>query len=191
MKENLKLVCFVVILGTVLSGIVIIVNSLTADLIEKNVELTMKRNVLEAHNIAYRENSLEEVFKQNIGSVNKGNKTFYLLKNNDIAFEFNGPGLWGPISGVISLFSDLKTIKKIKIIHQEETPGLGSRLAENEYLKNFENKRIYPRLEILNRRKAERENEVDGITGATMTSKAFEGLINEEVKRFLAVYGVK
>jgi Na+-transporting NADH:ubiquinone oxidoreductase subunit C len=75
------------------------------------------------------------------------------------------------------------------IIHQEETAGLGGRLAERKYLSNFGGKKFTPTIEIVNRRRAEKDNEVDGITGATLTSKAFEKLINAQVMSAVAVYG--
>lgn len=182
------MIFFVVILGMLLSAVIFAVNSLTAPRIAKNDESTMKRTILEAHAISYQEKDLETAFNQNIDVVKKGEKTYYVTKNKDIAFEFNGSGLWGPIRGVISLASDLLTIKKIMIIHQEETAGLGGRLAERKYLSGFENKKFMPTIEIVNRRRAEKDNEVDGITGATLTSKAFERLINAQVTSAVAAY---
>jgi len=183
------MIFFVVILGMLLSAVIFAVNSLTAPRIAKNDELTIKRTILEAHAIGYHESDLETVFQQNIDVVKRGEKTYYVSKNKDVAFEFNGSGLWGPIHGVISLASDLQTIRRIMIIHQEETAGLGGRLAERKYLSNFESKKFMPAIEVVNRRKAEKDNEVDGITGATLTSKAFEKLINAQVKEYVAAYG--
>jgi Na+-transporting NADH:ubiquinone oxidoreductase subunit C len=189
MRDSFRMVFFVVILGMLLSAVIFEVNYLTAPRIAKNEELTVKRSILEAHAISYQESDLETLFNQNINVVKKGKKTYYVLKNRDIAFEFNGSGLWGPIRGVISLASDLQTIKKITIIHQEETAGLGGRLAERKYLSNFEGKKFMPTIEVVNRRRAEKDNEVDGITGATLTSKAFERLINAQVTEYVAAYG--
>ena len=189
MRDSLRMIAFVVILGMLLSAIIFVVNARTAPRIARNEELTIKRTVLDAHLITYRESDVEDVFNQNISVVKKGGKTFYVLKNGDIAFEFNGSGLWGPIHGVISLGPDLRTIRRIVIIHQEETAGLGGRLAERSYLANFDSKQFVPTIEIVNRRKAEKVNEVDGISGATMTSKAFEKIMNEQVGEYAAAYG--
>jgi Na+-transporting NADH:ubiquinone oxidoreductase subunit C len=179
----------VVILGTLLSAVILAVNSYTAPRIAKNDELTIKRTILEAQKIDFQQDTVEQVFDRNIDVVSREGKTFYVLKNKDVAFEFNGSGLWGPIHGVISLQGDLQTIKRIVIIHQEETAGLGGRLAERSYMVNFENKKFAPAIELVNRRKAEKDTEVDGISGATLTSKAFEKLINAQVGQYLAAYG--
>ena len=52
----------------------------------------------------------------------------------------------GPIYGIISLNPDLKTVRRINILHQEETPGLGARIADNSYLSQFKNKEFFPSL---------------------------------------------
>jgi len=103
-----------------------------------------------------------------------------------VAFEFSGPGLWGPITGIVCLEKDLKTIRKIKVTHQEETPGLGSRVTEAGYLKQFKNKEALPQLKFMPEGKASQKNEVDAITGATGTSRAFEKLINANIQKYLA-----
>ena len=80
---------------------------------------------------------------------------------------------------------DFQTIKGITIVHQEETPGLGGRIAEKEILDRFKGKKILPQLIIQRPGKAKEQNEVDGITGATLTGKAFEKVLNSEVKKYL------
>ncbi len=189
MRDSLRLILFVVILGTLLSAVILGVNSYTAPRIARNDALAIKRKVLDAQKIDFQEKNVEQVFDQNVQVVEKGGKTFFVLANGDVAFQFAGPGLWGPISGVISLQSDLQTIKRITIIHQEETAGLGGRLAERSYMVNFENKKFLPAIVLVNKRKAEKENEVDAISGATLTSKAFEKLLNGQVQQSVAEYG--
>ena len=82
---------------------------------------------------------------------------------------------------------DLKTIKGIIIIHQEETPGLGGRIAEADFLDRFETKKVFPRLTIQPPGKASGNNEVDGITGATLSCKAFEEILNREIEKYISV----
>jgi Na+-transporting NADH:ubiquinone oxidoreductase subunit C len=95
--------------------------------------------------------------------------------------------LWGPIHGIVALLADLKTIKGITIIHQEETPGLGGRIAETDFLDKFKAKKVFPRLIIQPPGKAVAENEVDGITGATLSCKAFEAILNSEIEKYVSV----
>ncbi|MDD5686549.1 MAG: FMN-binding protein [Elusimicrobia bacterium] len=188
MKNTIFMILFILVLGGVLSTVIVTVNHFTEPLIIKNNNLMIQKTVLEAQNMVFQKNEVEKIFSDNIKVIKKGSVNFYVLKNKDIAFELSGSGLWGPIKAVISLFSDLKTIKKIRIIHQEETPGLGGELANEKYLQKFHNKTVLPRINIVNRVKAEKDNEVDGITGATMTCKAFEKILNTQISEKLSVY---
>lgn|SRR3989338_4249337 len=185
MKAALRIIIFVVIMGTVSAGLLVGVNLGTANLIAKNEELKIKSSVLDVLEIPYDEFSVLEIFDKEVSALKKGSYTFYQAKDGSTSFEFAGPGLWGPISGIISLEKDLKTIRRIKITHQEETPGLGGRIAEGDYLKQFKHKAVLPKIIFMPQGKASAENEVDAITGATGSSRAFERLINDNIQKYL------
>lgn len=187
MRAALRVLIFVLVMGTVSGGLLVGVNAITASLIAKNEELKLKSSVLDALEINYDKTNALKIFAENVKTIKKDKYTFYTASDASVAFEFYGPGLWGPISGIISLEKDLKTIRKIKINHQEETPGLGGRIAEADYLKQFKHKEVLPRLKFMPEGKAIEKNEVDAITGATGSSRAFEKLINENLQKYLAV----
>ncbi len=188
MKEKLMMILFVLILGTVLSTAIVSVDAFTAPLIEKNKVRKLRISVLKAMDIPYSKDKVDEVFSGNVVTKKQGEIEFYVAQTGgDIAFEIYGSGLWGPIHGIIALGQDLKTIKGITIIHQEETPGLGGRIAEADFLDRFKAKNIFPRLIIQPPGKASRNNEVDGITGATLSCKAFEEILNDEIKKYVSV----
>ncbi len=185
MTNALRIVIFVLVMGVV-SGILLLgINLYTTPLITKNEEVKLKSSVLDALGISYDKHNAGKIFDENIKSVKKNAYTFYRAFDGAVAFEFYGPGLWGPISGIVSLEKDLKTIRNIKITHQEETPGLGGRIAEKDYLKQFKAKEVLPILIFTAEGKASRKNEVDAITGATGSSRAFEKLINENLKKYI------
>lgn len=182
------MIIFILLLGTILSGILTGVNHYTMPIIRKNMEIKIKTSVLDAFNIVRGKDNAEEIFLNNIEIIKKNDVIFYISRKQEVGFEISGTGLWGPILGIIALKPDLKTIKGITIIHQEETPGLGGRIAEKEFLNKFRNKKVFPELKILSPGKAKKENEVDGITGATMTIKSFEELINRNVREALDIW---
>lgn len=174
-------------MGTVSAAMLVGLNLYTAPLIEKNEELKLKASVMDAFEIPYGEPVIIAVFDKNVKIIQKDKDRFYRTTEGAVAFEVSGPGLWGQISGIISLERNLKTIRKIKITHQEETPGLGSRIAESAYLKQFKHKEILPKIVFMPEGKASGKNEVDAITGATGSSKAFEKLINTNIKKYLEI----
>ncbi len=167
-----------VVMGTVSSALLVGMNSLTEPLISKNEELKLRSAVLDVLEIPYDKLTVFDIFKDKVRVLDADKTKFFISGDGTAAFEFYGPGLWGPISGVASINPDLSTIKTIKILHQEETPGLGSRIAENSFLKQFRGKWFMPKLIFMPEGKAGANNEVDAITGATGSSKALERLLN-------------
>ncbi len=110
--------------------------------------------------------------------------TYYQSTQGDVAFAFKGSGLWGPIEGVIALAPDMEKVERIVILRQEETPGLGGRIAEPDYLQRYEGRLFKPALRPVAAGKAAAPTDVEAITGATMTSNAFVGILNAELGRF-------
>lgn len=186
MRNALRVIIFVLVMGTISGGLLLGVNLFTASLIAKNDELKLKSSVLDTLEIPYDKNNVLKIFTAQVKIISKDKYTFYNAVDGSIAFEFRGPGLWGPISGIISLEKDYKTIRKIKITYQEETPGLGSRIGDQDYLKQFKNKEVLPRLVFVAEGTSKQRYEVDAITGATGSSRALERLINDNVRKYLS-----
>jgi len=184
MSKKLKNLLFILILGSVCTSLLLWIRGYTLPRIEQYQELRLKSSILEAAGIYSSEDEVDKAFQKNIREMEKGGQIFYLSPNNHYIFEFEGRGLWGMIEGVITLNRDLETIENIRIVSQEETPGLGGRISEEDFLSGFKRKKTLPRLLLALRRKAVKANEVDAITGATMTSKALIDMINESVIDF-------
>lgn len=188
MKARILMIVFVLVLGAILTSALVAVDNYTADRIKKNKEFKVKMRVLDALGIQYTKDSVEERFSEGVKVREIKGKIFYISQDGNISFEINGSGLWGPIQGILAMSSDLETVKGISIIHQEETPGLGGRIAEREFLDTFVGKRISPEIRVQPPGKASGENEVDGITGATLSSKAFERIINDQSKEYIPLF---
>ena len=197
MKDKVLMVVFVLILGSVLTTALVGVDYYTKDRIEANKQFKIKTRVLDALGISHTAENAEEKFSENVKILEipyvneddeKEDKEFYVSQNKDIAFQFAGSGLWGRIEGVLALSHDLETIKGLTIIRQEETPGLGGRIVEEDFLNKFEGKKLSPKLEIVKPGKAKSENEVDGISGATATCEKFENIINSQAKEYISLY---
>jgi len=179
------MIAFVFILGIFYTGILVVVDYLTAPIIEENEKNALQKNVLTALGIEYDENNLTEVYDSLVETVEKDGLRFYLSPKGDTAFQFEGSGLWGPIEGIIAIDGDLERIRNLTIIRQRETPGLGGRIEEPEFLNQFRDKKFSPRLIITAPGKASQDFEVDGITAATMTVKALEQMINLELEKHI------
>jgi Na+-transporting NADH:ubiquinone oxidoreductase subunit C len=187
-SKILSMVLFVLLLGSVLTTALVSVDAYTRPFIAKNKVKKLRLSILRSLGIACAKDNMEEVFADNVGIIEYNQIKFYRARRSgEVAFEFQGSGLWGPIHGTIALSSDLTMIRGLDITHQEETPGLGGRIAEADFLSRFDGKNVAGGMIIQPPGKASGNNEIDGITGATLSCKAFEEILNSEIKKYVSV----
>lgn len=125
-------------------------------------------------------------------------KEFYLA-NVDGAVKYvlpvTGRGLWDALWGYISVDEDKLHVFGTYFSHKGETAGLGARIAERWFQQQFNGKPIFDAegniaLTVVKQGAAQKETEVDGVTGATLTSKGVGAMVIEGLsayKDFLAV----
>ena len=106
-------------------------------------------------------------------------------------FSAYGAGLWGPIWGWVSLKTDLNTITGVKFDHSGETPGLGAEIATPKFAGQFNGKEMFSNGEftsiaiVKGGAKEGSTNEVDAISGGTITSKALDASIRMWFEAYL------
>ncbi|MBR1950162.1 MAG: NADH:ubiquinone reductase (Na(+)-transporting) subunit C [Bacteroidales bacterium] len=106
-------------------------------------------------------------------------------------FSAYGAGLWGPIWGWVSLKTDLSTIAGVKFDHSGETPGLGAEIATPRFSSQFAGKEMFNNGEftsiaiVKGGAKEGSTNEVDAISGGTITSKALDASIRMWMEAYL------
>lgn len=179
MKEQLKMILFVFVLGIVAAAILVGSDTYTKPIIEEYQEYSFKKTILTSFAIEHNEDNVLDIYDENIKQEEVDDTVLYFTEAGNVGFEFEGKGLWGPIEGFMTLESDYVTIQGVQIIYNEETPGLGGIIAEQWYLDKYKGKKFTP--EILIKKDADMalDNEVDAITGATGTSSAFQIILNE------------
>ena len=96
------------------------------------------------------------------------------------AVPFAGRGYSAPIEGFLGLESDLRTVRCMVVTYQAETPGLGGQVGSQPFLDCFRGKSI-DGLRLVRPGKAQADNEVDSITGATLTSARFQAILDKTV----------
>ncbi|MDY0346593.1 MAG: FMN-binding protein, partial [Acholeplasma sp.] len=169
MKQYIKMMLFVILLGTIVSGLLVGMDMFTKDRIARNQEALVKSSILDAYNIGYNFSTIFDVFEDNVTEVIVDNQTFYIdNETNQVSYIFEGSGVWGPIKAIMTLESDFKTIVGITILEQEETPGLGGVLAEKPYLDTYVGTILAessPYIIIRHGSGENLDNEVDAITG--------------------------
>ena len=95
-----------------------------------------------------------------------------------------GSGLWDDIWGNIALASDFNTVIGVNFDHAGETPGLGAEIATKEFQKPFIGKHIYDangNFTSVPVKKNATGNEVDAISGGTITSTAVSDMLYNDL----------
>lgn len=105
-------------------------------------------------------------------------------------FPVKGRGLWGGLWGYISLDEDMLHAYGCYFGHESETAGLGARINERWFQQQFNGKPVLDAegniaLTVVKAGAAVADTEVNGVTGATLTSKGVAGMVTDG----LGVYG--
>jgi Na+-transporting NADH:ubiquinone oxidoreductase subunit C len=100
--------------------------------------------------------------------------TYYVL-------PLRGKGLWGPIWGYVALEGDGNTILGATFGHKTETPGLGAEIATAIFQDQFT--ATYEGIEV-RKGDASGDQQVDGISGGTITSVGVQDMIADCLKPY-------
>lgn len=99
------------------------------------------------------------------------------------AIPGEGPGFMDTIKILYGFDPSRRSIIGMEVLDSRETPGLGDKIAfDPKFLENFHALAVDPEIVAVKRGKKARENEVDCITGATISSEAVVRILNESRK---------
>ena len=129
-------------------------------------------------------------------------KTVYIGKIDDstqlvgIAFKVDGSGFQGNISIMVGVDPSFTSITGIKVLGQIETPGLGTKIVIDPsnktnpfwFPEQFGGVVLFPQIDVVKNSIPQNSNEVQAISGATITSKAVVRIINENIGMIKELY---
>ena len=124
--------------------------------------------------------------------ANIDNNRYYII-------PLRGNGLWNAIWGYIALKEDVNTIKGVSFGHQAETAGLGAEITEDWFTNSFVDEKIlnnngdfvgvYVTKTNNDPENADKnDNEVDAISGATITGDGVADMIKERLENYLPYF---
>ncbi|WP_264560375.1 NADH:ubiquinone reductase (Na(+)-transporting) subunit C [Flavobacterium sp. N2270] len=110
-----------------------------------------------------------------------------------------GNGLWDAIWGYIAINDDLKSINGVFFDHKGETPGLGANITESFFKDDFKGEMLfdaegnYKSVEISKsngdpNNEDKTDNQVDAISGATITGTGVGAMLNSGIKLYLPYF---
>lgn len=104
-------------------------------------------------------------------------------KIQQVVLPIYGKGLWGTLWGYLAIKSDLETVQGITFYEHKETPGLGGEVDNPRWKAKWEGRKLYDETgkpaSLVYKGPAPSTNPyaVDGLSGATITSRGVTNLI--------------
>ena len=166
---------------------------------EANILLDKQKQILGALKVDYSAGNPAEIYMVLVNdTLTYGDKEVYVANLNGetkYILPLSGKGLWGGIGGYLALDEDKNTIYGVNFNHESETPGLGAKIVEMPFREQFEGKHIRNAanevvsvavlkagVAVLKAGKhAEGQEQVDAISGATITSSGVSTMLHEEL----------
>jgi Na+-transporting NADH:ubiquinone oxidoreductase subunit C len=201
MKRRLYSIVFMFVLTFVFAAVVSAVKVHNGERIQINQQVKLQKIILQVLGVSMDEKAsnreVMQSFEKRVKPVEAKGQTLYIgyaedgQKITGYAFPVSGAGFWGPVYGMVSVDPDASRILGIAFYRHSETPGLGARITEPWFTKQFIGLPIFPvegDKKIFHLKPAgpgKGPNELDAITGATGTSRAVEAFVNRDLDRFL------
>lgn len=102
------------------------------------------------------------------------------------AIASEGPGFQDTIRLLYGYLPTERKVVGMEILESRETPGLGDKIYKDAaFVANFDDLAVDPQIIAVKKGTKSAPNEIDAITGATISSKAVVRIINEGNKRWL------
>lgn len=173
LKLGIKLLIITAVAGLILGFVFNVTKAPIADQEKSNNEAAMKELIVTADKFEKKDITLTD----GVLEVNEGKK------GNDVAgytLKMSTKGYGGKIQLMVGISKEGK-LAGIKILSQSETPGLGANATLPLFYEQYKEKPIIKDLEVVKSGTSE-DNQIQALTGATITSKAVTTGVNEAIK---------
>jgi electron transport complex protein RnfG len=177
MKLVIHMLLTLTIIGVISGGVLSGINSWAEPKIIANRKAETERAIFvvqnEATNYKKVENvnfELYEVFDDSSNSLG-------------YALPYEGNGFQGKIRLIVGINKEADKVLGLEVLEQVETPGLGTKVTETPFTNQFKDLVVTPEIKSVKGVEAQNPNEVQAITGATISSKAIVRIVNEGIKK--------
>lgn len=146
------------------------------------------RNAYDASQASKNQALSEDLGSNDPASIGRKPKYAKVYVKNDangqpekVVLPIQGYGLWGTMYGFLTIGSDMNTIEGISFYDHKETPGLGARIEEPKWRAMWNGIQSYDDNGAVatgvTKAGNPKDNWVDGISGATLTSRGVSNMI--------------
>ena len=201
MKKRIFSVVYMFLITFIFTAGVSGVKLFSEDRIRTNEQVKLRKIVINVLGIAGDKKIDNEravnLFRERVKIVDVDGKTIYIGYRKDsntplgYAFAVGGPGFWGPIQGMVAVDVNAEKLIGVAFYKLSETPGLGARITEDWFRKQFVGLRIFPiegdkKIFYLRPEGYDKgPGDLDAVTGATGTSRGVQAFLNKDLDNFL------
>ncbi|MCQ2349818.1 MAG: NADH:ubiquinone reductase (Na(+)-transporting) subunit C [Paludibacteraceae bacterium] len=212
-NSNVYIIIYTIVIVAIVALLLSITSGVLKERQDKNIELDKKKQILSsmpAINLVgadasalYDQTIQQYCLLNEDGTLGETIDFNYELKEGDLPIyvaniegetkyiiPLNGAGLWGAIWGYIALNEDKNTVYGVYFSHAGETPGLGAKIADKKFQTQFEGKHvmnegIFASIAVMKKgQTAEGQDQVDAISGGTITSKGVETMLKDCLSQY-------
>jgi len=177
MKLVIHMLVTLTLIGVVSGGLLSEINKWAAPKIEANRKAETERAIFVVQSDAIKYTKIENVdFEVYEVFDDSSNSLGYAL-------PYEGNGFQGKIRLIVGVNKDLTNLLGLEVLEQVETPGLGTKVTETPFTDQFKKLLVNPEIAWVKGVKPESPNEIQAITGATISSKAIVRIINDGINR--------
>ncbi|MEE1013547.1 MAG: RnfABCDGE type electron transport complex subunit G [Clostridia bacterium] len=174
MKEisvlTVKLLLICAIVSALLAGVNSITKPIIAENEQKNFEIAMQEVLPEAS--GFEEVALSDYTPSETGVILD---SLYQADNGGyVVSTVCSEGYGGDVSVMVGITKDL-AVNQVKIMSMSETPGLGAKASEPEFIGQYDG--LSAGIAVV-KNTTPADNQIEAISGATITSKAVTKAVN-------------
>lgn len=192
-NSNTYTIIYATVIVVIVALLLSVVSSALRPKQEANVALDKKKQILSSLNINLKGQDADAIYAEVITEPQDDQLPVYIAHIDGATkyiIPMQGVGLWGAIWGYMALNEDKNTIFGIYFNHASETPGLGGEITNPKFLALFQGKHILREGKVAGLgvmktgQTADGMEQVDAISGATITSKGVEDMINNTLATY-------
>lgn len=195
-NSNVYTFVYAAVMVVIVAFLLAFVASALKPIQDANVERDTKNQILTSLNITGLSGAdIDQKYKEVVtGELQEqGGKVFVAIVDGATKYvvPVKGRGLWGGLWGYISIDEDKQHVFGTYFDHESETAGLGARIKERWFQEQFNGKPIFTddpnqvALTVVKVGQSKKETEIDGVTGATLTSVGVAGMVHDGLQQYI------
>lgn len=195
-ETNTYIIIYASVMVIIVAFLLAFISSVLKPTQDANVERDKKNQILTSLNIVgLKGEAIDLQYAQTITDVQTeaGGQVYVAQVDGQTKYVLpvKGRGLWGGLWGYISIDEDKQHVFGTYFDHESETAGLGARIKERWFQEQFNGKPIFTdntqqvALTVVKKGASKAETEIDGVTGATLTSNGVAGMVTDGLQAYI------